>query len=72
MTEVDALRAARTGQISYSVAGDPMCDTGMARAVENMVRRGWVRSAEEFRAVKAEIWRNNEHAVERILNEVLQ
>ncbi|KAK7055565.1 putative eukaryotic translation initiation factor 5 [Favolaschia claudopus] len=73
MTEVDALRALRTGKASLSVTGDAISENlkDMAREVENMIRRGWVRSAEDFQAVKAEIWRKNEHAVERILNEVL-
>jgi hypothetical protein len=71
MREVDAVRALRTSDESHFLqrTGTPR-DSPTGRAVQEMVRLGWVRSAEDFRGVKEDVWRKNERVVERLLGDM--
>ncbi|KAJ7031326.1 hypothetical protein C8F04DRAFT_960524 [Mycena alexandri] len=71
MREVEALRALRTQDASYFLHRTGIAlDSPTARATEAMLRLGWVRSPEESRAFKEEIWRANDRVVERILRDL--
>ncbi|KAJ7170873.1 hypothetical protein C8R43DRAFT_875713 [Mycena crocata] len=71
MREIEALRALRSRDPSYFLqrTGIP-ADSPTAHAAEAMMRIGWVRSAEESRAFKQQIWRANDRVVERILRDL--
>ncbi|KAJ7266142.1 hypothetical protein C8J57DRAFT_1511074 [Mycena rebaudengoi] len=71
MREVDAVRALRTSDESHFLqrTGTPR-GSPTGRAVQKMVRLGWVRSAEDFRGVKEDVWRKNERVVERLLGDM--
>jgi len=71
MREVEALRALRSRDASYFLnrTGIPM-GSHTARAAEGMLRIGWVRSEEESRAFKQELWRANDRVVERLLRDL--
>ncbi|KAJ7773484.1 hypothetical protein B0H16DRAFT_1304851 [Mycena metata] len=71
MREVEALRALRTQDASYFLHRTGIAlDSSTARAAEAMLRLGWVRSPEESRAFKEEIWQANDRVVERILRDL--
>ncbi|KAJ7678990.1 hypothetical protein DFH06DRAFT_975066 [Mycena polygramma] len=71
MREVEALRALRSGDASYFLnrtgiaSGSPT-----AQVAEAMLRVGWVRSEEDSRAFKQEIWAANDRVVERLLRDL--
>ncbi|KAJ7210240.1 hypothetical protein C8J57DRAFT_1098272 [Mycena rebaudengoi] len=71
MREVDAVRALRTSDESHFLqrTGTPR-GSPTGRAVQEMVRLGWVRSAEDFRGVKEDVRRKNERVVERLLGDM--
>jgi hypothetical protein len=71
MREVEALRALRSRDASYFLhrTGIPI-DSPTGHAAEAMLRLGWVRSEEESRAFKQEIWRANDRVVERLLRDM--
>ncbi|KAJ7312333.1 hypothetical protein DFH08DRAFT_897285 [Mycena albidolilacea] len=71
MREVDALRALRTQDASnFLQRTGNSWDPATVQAVENMMRRGWVRSEEDFHAVKQNIWTANDRVVERLLGDI--
>ncbi|KAJ6458883.1 hypothetical protein DFH09DRAFT_1231861 [Mycena vulgaris] len=71
MREVEALRALRTGDASYFLhrTGIPW-DSPTAHAAAMMMQLGWVRSEEESRSFKRDIWRANDRVVERLLRDM--
>ncbi|KAJ7455257.1 hypothetical protein B0H11DRAFT_2067394 [Mycena galericulata] len=71
MREVEALRALRSRDASYFLhrTGIPL-DTPTAHAAEAMMHLGWVRSEEEFRSFKQDIWKANDRVVERLLRDM--
>lgn len=71
MREVEAIRALRSGDATYFLnrTGIPL-DSHTARAAEDMLRLGWVRSEDESRAFKQELWKANERVVERLLRDL--
>ncbi|KAF7336776.1 putative eukaryotic translation initiation factor 5 [Mycena venus] len=71
MREIEALRALRSRDTSYFLnrTGIPM-DSHTARAAAHMLRLGWVRSEEESRGFKQEIWKANDRVVERLLRDL--
>ncbi|KAJ7707475.1 hypothetical protein B0H17DRAFT_918123 [Mycena rosella] len=71
MREVEALRALRSGDASYFLhrTGFSM-DSPTARAAEDMMRLGWVRSEEDFLSFKEDIWRANDRVIERLLRDL--
>ncbi|KAJ7126792.1 hypothetical protein C8R44DRAFT_617561 [Mycena epipterygia] len=71
MREVEALRALRSRDASYFLHRNEISpDSPIAHAAETMMRLGWVRSEEEFRSFKQDIWRANDHVVERLLRDL--
>ncbi|KAJ6478976.1 hypothetical protein C8R45DRAFT_1006390 [Mycena sanguinolenta] len=71
MHEVDALRALRTSSSLHSLQKTGILTNSPAgKAVEDMMRLGWVRSAEDIETVKKWVWEANERVVDRILKGV--
>jgi len=74
MSEVQAIRALRTGDTSIFLASDPANSgirlgdhRGIREAVEEMVRKGWIRTKEGFEDCKRRTWEKNELVMMRIL-----
>jgi hypothetical protein len=77
VTEMDAIKALRSGNASALLASDPaesgtpIGSHGRAReAVERMMQEGWVRPREGFMAVKRAIWNENQRVVWRLLRDL--
>ncbi|KAI0750673.1 hypothetical protein C8Q80DRAFT_1153320 [Daedaleopsis nitida] len=77
MSEVQALRALRTGDASAFFASDPagtgvtMGDIPAVReAVERMMHAGWEKSRSGWEAWRAELWKANADVAERILRDI--
>ncbi|KDR85772.1 hypothetical protein GALMADRAFT_386332 [Galerina marginata CBS 339.88] len=77
MSEVDALKALRTGDSSSFLASDPShsgitlgSHPGTRKAVEEMMQAGWIRSKEGIEACKQNTWTVNEMVVKRILRDI--
>ncbi|KAJ7067131.1 hypothetical protein C8F01DRAFT_980679 [Mycena amicta] len=71
MREVEALRALRSGDVSYflhQTSIEP--DSSTAHSAQSMLHKGWVHSADESRSFKEKIWIANERVVERILRDL--
>lgn len=77
MSEVQALRALRTGDASAFLASDP-AGVGMAMgempavraAVESMMNKGWVRSTGEWEQWRKGVWARNDEVAARILKDL--
>ncbi|KAF7351772.1 putative eukaryotic translation initiation factor 5 [Mycena sanguinolenta] len=68
MSEVDVLRALRTRSASHFFQKTATArDSPAGKAVEDMVRLGWARGAEDSVEVKRRVWEANEAVVERVL-----
>ncbi|KAI0750671.1 hypothetical protein C8Q80DRAFT_1100193 [Daedaleopsis nitida] len=77
MSEVQALRALRTGDAGPFLASDPaevgvkMSEVpGVRAAVERMMREGWVRERREWMEWREEVWRRNRVVVDKILRDL--
>lgn len=77
MSEVQALKALRTGSAASFLAMDPS-STGITLdsnprvrdAVEQLLRFGWIREKWAFDICKTETWRRNEQTILRILRDM--
>lgn len=77
MSEVQALRALRTGDASAFLASDP-AGVGMAMgdlpavraAVESMMKGGWVKNTQEWERWRAGVWARNDEVTGRILRDL--
>ena len=74
MSEMQAIKALRTGDTSPFLASDPVSSgislgdhRGIREAVEEMMRKGWVRTTEGFEECKRKTWEKNELVMMRIL-----
>ena len=77
MSEVQALRALRTRDVSAFLRADP---AGVGRsmgahprlraAAERMVQAGWARDAHGWKEWKEDVWARNRAVVERIVRDV--
>lgn len=77
MTEVQALRALRTGNASAFLDSDPThagvsmgAMHGVKEAVDRMLRDGWVRDREDWMDWREEVWERNQAVVDRILRDI--
>ncbi|KAJ7476079.1 hypothetical protein FB451DRAFT_1034412 [Mycena latifolia] len=71
MREVEALRALRSGDASFFLHRTGIAlDSPTAKAAEDMMRLGWVRSQEESQSFKQDLWRANDRVVERLLRDM--
>ena len=77
MSEMQAIKALRTGDASPFLASDPansgtrLGDHRVIReAVEAMMRKGWVRTTEGFGECKRKTWEKNEVVMMRILRDL--
>ena len=74
MTEIDALKALRTGDASDFLVSDPS-NSGMPigsnpvvrKQVEQMITKDWVRTKKEFSDVKQSVWAANDLVVMKML-----
>lgn len=77
MSEVQALKAFRTGDVSGFLASDP-AETGLTMgdipavrdAVEHMMRTGWTRSRSGWAEWRAWLWQRNTDVARRILRDL--
>ncbi|KAF9542624.1 hypothetical protein CPC08DRAFT_439036 [Agrocybe pediades] len=76
MSEVEALKALRSGDASAFLSSDPSnmgitlgSHRKVRQAVDRMVKGGWVRSKAGFDARKMQVWRENEEVLRRILRD---
>ncbi|KIM89558.1 hypothetical protein PILCRDRAFT_190842 [Piloderma croceum F 1598] len=67
--EIFAVKALRTGQWSPQLVVDNQVKNVMM-AMDKMIERGWIRSADQFTIFKDEIWARNAEVVRRILSDV--
>jgi hypothetical protein len=74
MSEIDALKALRTGDASDFLASDPSnsgipigSNVAVRKEVEQMITKGWVRTKTEFDDVKRGVWAANELVVMKML-----
>ncbi|KAG8964016.1 hypothetical protein FRC03_002300 [Tulasnella sp. 419] len=67
--EVAALKALRTGSTEH-LKKVMQASPEMAWDIEQMMKRGWKRTNEEFSAVKRKAYENNERVVARILRDM--
>jgi len=74
MSEVQALKALRTGDSTAFLASDPSgsgvkmgSNARVSDAVDSMMRAGWIRTKEGFDARKQRVWHENEKVIRRIL-----
>ena len=74
MSEMQAIKALRTGDASPFLASDPTNSgirfgdhRGIREAVEEMMGKGWVRTTEGFKQCKRKTWEKNEVVMMRIL-----
>jgi len=74
MSEVQAIKALRMGDASTFLASDPANSgirlgdhRGIREAVEEMMRKGWIRTKEGFEDCKRKTWEKNEVVMMRIL-----
>ena len=77
LTEMDAIKALRSGSASEFLASDPAKSSWpmgshhqIHQAVEEMMQDGWTRSKEGFDDVKKTIWRKNDEVVWRLLRDL--
>ena len=75
MTEIDAIKALRTRNASDFLVGDTsgsgitIGSNGAVRyAVEQMMKRGWVRRKKGFEDRKREIWAANDLVAKKLIN----
>jgi hypothetical protein len=75
MTEIDAIKALRTRNASDFLAGDTsgsgitIGSNGAVRyAVEQMMKRGWVRRKKGFEDRKRQIWAANDLVAKKLIN----
>lgn len=77
MSEVQAIRALRTRDSSVFLSSDPT-NSGIRlgdhrkirEAVEEMMKKGWVRTREGFEDCKRRTWEKNEIVMMRILRDL--
>ena len=77
MSEVQALRALRTGDADAFLASDP-AGVGMTMgempavraAVESMMSKGWVRSNGEWEQWRRGVWAKNDEVAARIMKDL--
>ena len=77
MSEVQAIKALRTGDASSFLASDP-ADIGrtmgemppVREAVEHMMREGWIRGRREWMDWREEVWRRNRAVADKILSDL--
>ncbi|KAF7974649.1 hypothetical protein HWV62_11526 [Athelia sp. TMB] len=77
MSEVAAIKALRTQDASDFLSSDPSglglamgSHAGVRKAVESMLRHGWVRPKSGFEAWKAGVWARNDGVMARILSDL--
>jgi len=77
MSEVQAVRALRAGDASTFLASDPANlgiklgdHQGIREAVEEMMRKGWIKTKEGFEDCKRKTWERNEIVMMRILRDL--
>ncbi|KZP29682.1 hypothetical protein FIBSPDRAFT_815775 [Athelia psychrophila] len=77
MSEIDAIKALRTGDASDFLASDPSgsgftmgTHSAVRHAVEDMLRKGWVRPKSGFDEWKQDVWAKNDDALTRILSDM--
>jgi hypothetical protein len=69
LREIFAIKALRTGQwFPRPNVQEHLKE--VAVHAERMIEKGWIRSAEQFAEFKEGIWKQNAHAVRRILNDI--
>jgi hypothetical protein len=77
MSEMQAIKALRTGDASSFLASD-LAKSGtrlgdhraIREAVEEMMRKGWIRTTEGFEECKRRTWEKNEVVMMRILRDL--
>ena len=67
--EIFAVKALRTGQWSPR-PGITNQVADVKTAVDEMIKKGWMRSAEQFSRFKNGSWAKNTNVVRRILNDI--
>lgn len=77
MSEIQAIRALRSGDASTFLASDPANSgirlgdhRGIRAAVEEMMTKGWIRTKEGFEYCKRKTWERNEIVMMRILRDL--
>jgi len=77
MNEVQAIKALRTGDASTFLASDPANSgirlgdhRGIREAVEEMMRKGWIRTKDGYEDCKEKTWKKNEIVMMRILRDL--
>jgi len=77
MTEVQAIKALRMGDASPFLASDPAKSgtrlgdhRAIREAVDEMMRKGWVKTTEGFEECKRKTWEKNEVVMMRILRDL--
>ena len=77
MSEVQALKALRTGDASAFLASDP-AGIGMSmgempavrEGVDKMMKEGWVKSNSDWARWRAGLWEKNNQVADRILRDI--
>lgn len=77
MTEMDAIRALRTGNASQFLASDPSSsgrtmgsNSAVRSAVEQMMREQWIRPRTGFQDFKQGVWAANDLVVKKLLADI--
>lgn len=78
MSEIEAIRSLRLGDAGHFYRGLTTLDHSGAlglskelkRDVDEMLRRGWIRTREEFEAFKRQLWKENERVSQKLLRGV--
>ena len=77
MSEMEAIKALRTGDASTFLASDPANSgiklgdhRGIRGAVDEMMRKGWIRTPKGFVQCKWKTWAKNEIVMMRILRDL--
>lgn len=77
MSEVQALKALRTGNASFFLDSDPtgtgrkMAEIrGLEKAVHDMLETGWTRSKNDLNEFKRQLWEKNEMLAERLIRDM--
>jgi hypothetical protein len=77
MSEIQAIRALRSGDASTFLANDPANlgirlgdHPGVRAAVEEMMGKGWIRTKKGFEDCKQKTWERNDVVMMRILRDL--
>ena len=77
MSEMQAIKALRTGDASTFLDHDPTNSgfrlgdhPGIRKAVEDMMKRGWVKTIDGFEERKRKTWEKNDVVMMRILRDM--